>query len=186
MLNYFIHLISFKHFGSSKCSHFHIQSHDTCRQHKVGNWIWTCEHVEDPKYLKLVRYFCFYSALTKTSFGFCSFCSCYQRGRGWGGNSFRFFLTRGRRGLAFFFFFSDKGIRHILNCLTMSESNIRHKNLHAPPWRHCCPNPWILKRGGLEISGQRVISSNGKTKKKTIFSSSFSLWKKYVILHIMI
>ena len=36
------------------------------------DWIWTCEHVEDPKCLKLVGYFCFYAASTKTSFGFCS------------------------------------------------------------------------------------------------------------------
>ena len=72
MLNYFIHLTNFKQFGSSTCSHVHIQSHDTCGQHKAGDLIWTCEHVEDPKRLKFVRHFCFYSASTKTSFGFCS------------------------------------------------------------------------------------------------------------------
>ena len=72
MFNYFTHLTNFKFFGSSTYSHVHIQSHDTCGQHEAGDWIWTCEHVEDPKNLKFVRYFCFYSASTKTSFGFCS------------------------------------------------------------------------------------------------------------------
>ena len=72
MLNYFTHLTNFKHFRSSTCLHLHIQSHDMCGQHKAGDWILTCEHVEDPKCLKFVRYFCFYSAPTKTSFGFCS------------------------------------------------------------------------------------------------------------------
>ena len=72
MLNYFTHLMNFKNLGSSTCSHVHIQSHDTCGQHEAGDWIWTCEHVEDPKCLKFVRCFCFYSASTKTSFGFCS------------------------------------------------------------------------------------------------------------------
>ena len=72
MLNYFTHLTNFKHFGSSTCSQVLIQSHDTCGQHKTGDWIWTYEHVEDPKCLKFLRYFCFYSASTKTSFGFCS------------------------------------------------------------------------------------------------------------------
>ena len=42
MLNYFTHLTNFKHFGSSTCSHVHIQSHDTCVQHEAGDWIWTC------------------------------------------------------------------------------------------------------------------------------------------------
>ena len=68
MLNYFTHLTSFKHFESSTCSYYHIQSHDTCGQHKAGNWIWTCEHVEDPKCLKLVRYFWLYSVLIKDQF----------------------------------------------------------------------------------------------------------------------
>ena len=72
MLNYFTHLTSFKHFESSTCLHVHIQSHDTCGQPKSGDWIWTCEHVKDLKCLKFVRYFCFYSASTKTSFGFFS------------------------------------------------------------------------------------------------------------------
>ena len=72
MLNYFTHLTNFKHFGSSTCSHVHNQSHDTYGQHEAGDWIWTCEHVEEPKCLKFVRGFCCYSASTKTSFSFCS------------------------------------------------------------------------------------------------------------------
>ena len=32
----------------------------------------SCEHIEDPTNLKRVRYFCFYPASKKTSFGFCS------------------------------------------------------------------------------------------------------------------
>ena len=71
MLNYFTHLMLFKHFGSSTCSHVHIQSHDTYGQHAAGDWIWACKHVEDPKCLKSVRCFCCYSASTKTSYGFC-------------------------------------------------------------------------------------------------------------------
>ena len=72
MLNFFTHLMNFKHFGSSTCSHVLIQSYDTCGQNEAGDWIWTYEHVEDPKCLKFLRYFCFHSASTKTSFGFCS------------------------------------------------------------------------------------------------------------------
>ena len=44
---------------------------------------------------------------------------------------------------------------------------IRHKDYRPfvhPPSRLCYP-PWILKRGGLESSGQRLISSVGKTKR---------------------
>ena len=36
-------------------------------------------------------------------------------------------------------------------------------------------SPWILKWGGLESSGQRLISSFGKNKRKTII---FSFKKK--------
>ena len=72
MLNYLTHMTNFKLVGSSTCSHVHIQSHDKCGQHKAGDWIWTCEHVEDPTNLKFIRYFCFYLASTKTNFGFCS------------------------------------------------------------------------------------------------------------------
>ena len=48
--------------------------------------------------------------------------------------------------------------------------------------------PWILKRGGLESSGRRLISSNGKTNRRVFFllffSSKFSdfLKKKSVFL----
>ena len=45
-------------------------------------------------------------------------------------------------------------------------SNIRHKDFHSsirPSSRSGYP-PWILKRGGLVSSGQRLISSIGKTK----------------------
>ena len=68
----FSDLTSFKHFGSWTCSHIHIQSHDTYGQRKAGDWIWTCRHVKAPKCWKLVKYFWFYSASTKSSFGFCS------------------------------------------------------------------------------------------------------------------
>ena len=70
MLNYFTHLTNFKRFGSSTCSYVHNQSHDTYGQHEAEDWIWTCEHVKNPKCLKLVRCFCCNSASTKTSFGF--------------------------------------------------------------------------------------------------------------------
>ena len=33
--------------------------------------------------------------------------------------------------------------------------------------------PWILKRGGLESSGQKPISSFGETKKIAFFSANF-------------
>ena len=60
--NYLTHLTNFKHFVSSTCIHVHNQSHDTYGQHEAGDWIWTCEHVEDPNCLKFVRCFCCYSA----------------------------------------------------------------------------------------------------------------------------
>ena len=41
--------------------------------------------------------------------------------------------------------------------------------------------PWILKRGGLESSGRILISSNGKTKRKTFFSSFFFVKKIYFL-----
>ena len=72
MLNYFTHLTNFKHFGSSTCSHVHNQSNDTYSQHKAGDWIGTCDHVEDPKCLKFVRCFLLLFCLKKNSFGFCS------------------------------------------------------------------------------------------------------------------
>ena len=53
--NVLTHLTKFKHFESSTCSHVHIQSNDTCGQHEAGEWIWTCEHVEDPKGLKFFQ-----------------------------------------------------------------------------------------------------------------------------------
>ena len=31
------------------------------------------------------------------------------------------------------------------------------------------PPPWILKRGGLESSGQRLMASNGKTNRIAFF-----------------
>ena len=46
-------------------------------------------------------------------------------------------------------------------------SNIRHNDFRAPSVRRNAqgtPPPWILKRGGLESCGQRLISSIGKTK----------------------
>ena len=50
------------------------------------------------------------------------------------------------------------------------SSKIRHKDFRlsfvlCPLSRSGYP-PWILKRGGLENSGRRLISSNGKTKIK--------------------
>ena len=55
------------------------------------------------------------------------------------------------------------------------ESNIRHKDFRSSrlrPWRSDHP-PWILKRGGLESSGQRLISSIGKTKIIAFFFGPF-------------
>ena len=72
MLNYFTHLTNFKFFVSSTYSYVHIQSHDTCGHHEAGDWIWICEHVEDPKCFIFVRCFWCYYDSTKTSFGFCS------------------------------------------------------------------------------------------------------------------
>ena len=37
--------------------------------------------------------------------------------------------------------------------------------------------PWILKRGGLESSGRRLISSNGKTKLIVFFYYFFFFYK---------
>ena len=37
-----------------------------------GFYFFCCEHIKDPTNLKRVRYFCFYPASKKTSFGFCS------------------------------------------------------------------------------------------------------------------
>ena len=67
----FSHLTSFKHLGSSTCSNVHVQSLDTCGQHKARDWT---EHVEDQKRLKFIRYFWFYSSSKKNSicFGSCS------------------------------------------------------------------------------------------------------------------
>ena len=39
---------------------------------KMGDWIWTCEHVKDQKCLKFVRCFWCNSVSTKTSFVSCS------------------------------------------------------------------------------------------------------------------
>ena len=36
------------------------------------------KHVEDPKCLKFVRYFCFYFGSTKTRYGFCSYSELLQ------------------------------------------------------------------------------------------------------------
>ena len=63
---------------------------------------------------------------------------------------------------------------NLLFFLSLLDSYIRHKDFRLPsvlclPWRSCYP-PWILKRGGLESSGQRIISSMGKTKRTAFFS----------------
>ena len=55
--------------------------------------------------------------------------------------------------------------------LTNRQSNIRNKDFCAPPQSRSCYPPLILKGGGLEISGQRLISSNAKTKSKAYFLS---------------
>ena len=54
---------------------------------------------------------------------------------------------------------------------------MRHKNFRPPsvllrPSRSD-HSPWILKRGGLDSSGRRLISSIGKTKRIAIFSAKF-------------
>ena len=48
--------------------------------------------------------------------------------------------------------------------------------------------PWILKRGGLESSGKRLITLNSNTKIRAFFSQqlkifSFQIFGKTVILH---
>ena len=41
--------------------------------HVTNTKLWIkLKHVEDPTFKKIVRHFCFYSASTKTNFGFCS------------------------------------------------------------------------------------------------------------------
>ena len=77
-------------------------------------------------------------------------------------------------------------------------SIIRHKGLCPLPSsvRLRLSSPWILKRGGLESSGQRLISLNGKTRiikkiragknyTKTIFLTEFIFFfndlKKYML-----
>ena len=49
---------------------------------------------------------------------------------------------------------------------------ILEKKFHSPPSCSGYP-PWILKRGVLEISGQRVISLNGKAKRLASCSAFF-------------
>ena len=51
---------------------FIINPMRTYGQHEAGDRIWTWDHVEDPKCLKLIRCFFCYSASTNNSFGFCS------------------------------------------------------------------------------------------------------------------
>ena len=41
------------------------------------------------------------------------------------------------------------------------------------------PPPWILKWGGLESSGQRLIASIGKTKRIAFFSAKKNKLKKH-------
>ena len=46
------------------------------------------------------------------------------------------------------------------------SSNIRHKDFRTPSVCDAQGTPrWILKRGGLESSGRRLISSISKTKR---------------------
>ena len=56
-----------------------------------------------------------------------------------------------------------------------SKSKIRHKDFF-PPVTLRVP-PWILKRGELESSGQKIISSIGKIKRIALFFS-FVFWQK--------
>ena len=52
--------------------------------------------------------------------------------------------------------------------------NIRHKDFRACVLlRNACAT-WILKRGGLDSSGQRLISLNRKTKRRAFF------WRKNI------
>ena len=59
------------------------------------------------------------------------------------------------------------------------KSNTRLKDFPAPPFclSRSDHTPWILKQGGRESSGQRIISSIGKTKKIALFS----VFKKKVL-----
>ena len=45
----------------------------------------------------------------------------------------------------------------------------------APPVPRTGDPPWILKQGGQEISGGKLISSNGKTKIKAFFIANFKV-----------
>ena len=50
------YLTSFQHFGSLTCLHVQIQSPALLCQQVSWDWIWICEHVQDPKCLKLVKW----------------------------------------------------------------------------------------------------------------------------------
>ena len=55
---------------------------------------------------------------------------------------------------------------------TSNVSNILHTNF-CPLYVTIRPTPWILKQGGMNSSGQRLISLNWKTKRMVHFISSF-------------
>ena len=70
----------------------------------------------------------------------------------------------------------------VLKILLSSVSNIRHTDFR-PSWFFLCPSsrpagwlsrsrdrPWFPKQVGLESSGRRLISSNGKTNRIAFFS----------------
>ena len=65
--------------------------------------------------------------------------------------------------LFFFFFFSD--YPRVIHCYIQGFSC----GLRLPSVMLKLPPPGFWKRGGMESSGQRLISLNGKTKKKYIY-----------------
>ena len=65
----------------------------------------------------------------------------------------------------------------ILCVVASVSSNSRQKDFHPSSVTLMDSPPWMLTRGGLEICGQRLIFSNGKTKKKLF---PFSFWKKKI------
>ena len=85
------------------------------------------------------------------------------------------------RGLSIYLTVQDTFVSKTLSTsdrAISSHDSCRHSNpisdarifvLLAPS--HLCYPPWILKLGGLESSGQRLISWNGKTKRIALFFS---------------
>ena len=70
--------------------------------------------------------------------------------------------------------FTEDELDGIIGDVSIYSSNIRHDNFRpfvvlCPSCVKIRPSPLILKRGGLESSGQRIISLNRKTARKRFF-----------------